>query len=90
VEKKLLTLWKEIFELEKISVDDNFFDLGGHSLTATKLVSKIQEEFSIKLSINKIFEYISIEDQALFIENIQLINQPKKVDLETEFESIKI
>jgi len=76
--------------LEKISVDDNFFDLGGHSLTATKLVSKIQEEFSIKLSINKIFEYISIEDQALFIENVQLINQPQKEDLETEFESIKI
>jgi amino acid adenylation domain-containing protein len=91
IEKELLTLWKEYFELEKISINDNFFDLGGHSLTATKLVSRIQEEFSIKLSINNIFEYATIEQQAQIIENLQLLSHVSKEDnLETEFENYNI
>lgn len=90
-EKELVSLWKDFFEVEKISIDDNFFDLGGHSLTATKLVSRIQEEFSIKLSINKIFEHATVEEQAELIESIQLINQmPKEEGLENEFENFTI
>ncbi|KAA1243793.1 non-ribosomal peptide synthetase [Aquimarina sp. RZ0] len=91
IEKKLENIWKEFFELEKISINDNFFDLGGHSLTATKLVSRVQQEFSAKTSINKIFEHPTLEEQARIIENIQLLNQKSaEEDIETQFENFTI
>ncbi len=91
-EERLITIWKEFFEIEKISLNDDFFDLGGHSLIATRLIIRIQEEFSIKLSINKIFEYPTLEEQAQYIENIGLVNQKtaKENDLEIKFDNFTI
>ncbi len=91
IEKKLVLIWKELLGIEKIGIKDNFFDLGGHSLSATKLVSSIQKAFSIKISINKIFEHPILEDQSDLIENLGTINQSNKdQDLETEFENFSI
>ena len=91
VEKKLSLLWKEILGVEQIGIKDNFFDLGGHSLSVTKLVSKIQKEFLIKISINKIFEHSILEEQSRLIENIQIINQTVIIeDEETQFENFLI
>lgn len=91
IEQKLVEIWQEVLGVEKVGIQDNFFDLGGHSLTATKLVSRIQEEFSIKLSINKVFEYVTIEQQAEYIENLKLVgNISKEEDLETQFENFTI
>jgi amino acid adenylation domain-containing protein len=90
-EKKLVVLWKEILEVEHIGLKDNFFDLGGHSLSATKLVSSIQKEFSIKLSLNKIFETPILEDQSRLIENVQIVSQHNSsLDEKIEFENFSI
>ncbi|WP_298510762.1 non-ribosomal peptide synthetase [uncultured Kordia sp.] len=90
-ESKLAELWSTLLSQEKIGRTANFFDLGGHSLSSAKLVSLIQNEFSVKLTINKIFEYPDLESMANHIDNIVLIqlNQNQE-DIETEFENFSI
>ncbi|MCP5047459.1 MAG: non-ribosomal peptide synthetase, partial [bacterium] len=48
-EQKLHGLWARMFELEKISVTDNFFNLGGNSLNVMNLISTIHREFDIRI-----------------------------------------
>ncbi|HLP59043.1 MAG TPA: amino acid adenylation domain-containing protein, partial [Candidatus Deferrimicrobium sp.] len=69
IEMKLAEIWATILEIEPatISRDDNFFNLGGHSLKATILVSKIYKEFNVKLPLIKIFQQSTIRDLAAVI-----------------------
>jgi amino acid adenylation domain-containing protein/non-ribosomal peptide synthase protein (TIGR01720 family) len=71
-EKQVAGLWKRVLETDKIHRDDNFFELGGHSLLATKLVSLIQEELKLHLTIKDVFVY------PVFSDMIRLL-QSKKV-----------
>ncbi|NIM15215.1 MAG: amino acid adenylation domain-containing protein [Candidatus Aminicenantes bacterium] len=58
VEEKLVEIWSEVLGIgkEKISIDANFFQLGGHSLRATLLISRIHNEFNVKLSLREAFK----------------------------------
>jgi len=57
IEMKLANLWSEILNIEKesISVESDFFKLGGHSLKATLLMSRIEREFQVKIPLTEIF-----------------------------------
>ncbi len=54
IEAKMASVWEEILGIERIGVKDNFFDLGGDSIKAIRIVSKLIVDFEIK--INDIFE----------------------------------
>ncbi|MCP5105950.1 MAG: hypothetical protein GY950_21360, partial [bacterium] len=49
-------MWEDILAVKPIGIEDNFFDLGGHSLLATLFLSRIQEEFQVRLEMRVIFE----------------------------------
>jgi thioester reductase-like protein len=66
----LVDTWKVLLGLPEIGIHDNFFDLGGHSLTAAKLLSKIRETFHLELAVAKIFEEPTVERLAATIDNI--------------------
>ncbi|MCP5053865.1 MAG: AMP-binding protein, partial [bacterium] len=73
IEKKLVEIWMEILEIESsgtIGIDDNFFHLGGQSLTATVLVSKIHRVFNAKLTLNEIFNAPCIRDLSEVIKKM--------------------
>ncbi|MEM6687699.1 MAG: non-ribosomal peptide synthetase, partial [Bacteroidota bacterium] len=92
-EIQLASLWRSIVAHDKIGKTANFFDLGGHSLSSAKLVSLIQNEFSVKLSLNKIFEHPDLESMANHIDTIKLIQQNQDQDqdsIETDFENFSI
>ncbi|MFC0516342.1 condensation domain-containing protein, partial [Mucilaginibacter angelicae] len=54
---------------EGIGINDNFFDLGGHSLKATRLVSQIHRVFEVKVSLRDLFNHMVLEDQSRLIVN---------------------
>lgn len=68
-EKKLVQLWEQTLSLDKVSVFDYFYDLGGNSLSATLLHSYIQKEFGIRLSLTSILQNPTIEIMAKQIGN---------------------
>ncbi len=67
IEQKLVELWKEILEVDKIGVHDNFFELGGHSLKATILMSKIHKELNVEISLSEVFKKPTIKELAEYI-----------------------
>ena len=64
VESKLLGIWQEVLGLERVSVHENFFDLGGHSLLLVKLHSKLTQNFNTSLSIIDLFRLPSVNSLA--------------------------
>ena len=63
-EVQLLELWKETLGAVQISTIDNFFDVGGESLSAARLVIKIRKEFNSSIPLVSIFDYPTIKSFA--------------------------
>lgn len=58
VENTLVELWSEVLEIDKnkISIDSNFFQLGGHSLKATILMTRIHKAFNVDIPLSQVFK----------------------------------
>jgi acyl carrier protein len=67
-EKELAALWSEILGSDNFGIHDNFFDCGGHSLTATQLVTRIRKNFAVELSLRDFLKYPTIAGLAELIE----------------------
>jgi len=81
VEKTLAEIWAEVLKLEKVGIHDNFFDLGGHSLAATRLISRVIQEFHFELPIKALFESPTVAAMSALIMQHQE-NQAGRDDLE--------
>ncbi|MEA2905942.1 MAG: hypothetical protein QOI12_3329 [Alphaproteobacteria bacterium] len=55
-EKLLAQIWEELLRAEKVGIDDNFFDLGGHSLAATRLLSRVRDRFQVEVTMRGFFD----------------------------------
>nr|WP_273694644.1 phosphopantetheine-binding protein [Tenacibaculum sp.] len=73
VDKKLIVIWKEVLEVDKIGIQDNFFNLGGNSLKATRLLNYLYKEFDLKLNLLTIFNTLTIEHLSDEINRLLLI-----------------
>ena len=67
LENRLVRLWQEVLNLEQVGIDDNFFDLGGHSLLMMKVFRKLREELSGEFSIVDMFRYTTVRTLAAFL-----------------------
>ena len=68
IEKVLTQIWAELLGLEQVGIHANFFDLGGHSLLATQVMSRLQGEFQVELSLRTFFEQPTIASLAVITE----------------------
>ncbi|KKD56757.1 non-ribosomal peptide synthetase, partial [Paenibacillus sp. ICGEB2008] len=71
LEAKLVAIWQGVLGPVTIGVTDNFFDLGGHSLRATTLVSKVHKELSVDLPLRDVFRHSTIEAMAEAISQLE-------------------
>jgi acyl-CoA synthetase (AMP-forming)/AMP-acid ligase II/acyl carrier protein len=70
VERELAAIWAEVFGLEEVGVRDDFFDLGGHSLTAIRVINRIRDRLLVELPVRTVFDKPTIEDLALEITQV--------------------
>lgn len=70
LEEKLVNLWKESLNIDKVGIKDNFFELGGDSLKAIKIVTMAEKE-GIKIELADLYKYNTIEDIAKVVSLIE-------------------
>lgn len=71
LDNRLIGIWEEILGRTGIGIMDNFFDLGGHSLKATRVIAKIHEMFGVKIDMKSLFVEPTITHLSDYIETIQ-------------------
>jgi amino acid adenylation domain-containing protein/non-ribosomal peptide synthase protein (TIGR01720 family) len=81
-EEKLVKIWQELLQRETISVKDDFFALGGHSLKAVRLSNEYQKMLGVKISLKDLFTYSNIAAQADLINSLNKVEfkQIQKID----------
>jgi amino acid adenylation domain-containing protein len=67
IEHKLADIWQELLNLKHIGIQANFFDMGGHSLLAVKMLVEINKLFGIDLPLGTIYQYPTIKQLASII-----------------------
>lgn len=76
VETKLVKIWKDILEVKNIGINNNFLDLGGHSLKGMALIANINKEFEVEIPLKVIFSNPTIKGIA------EIISMTKQSDYE--------
>jgi acyl carrier protein len=82
-EKNITKYWGEVLGYHPVGVLDNYFEVGGNSLLATKLMTRLSDEFEMKLTFKELSECVTIKELA------SLVNSKKKMmelvsDMETD------
>ena len=78
-EKVISEIWSTLLGVEKVSIYDNFFDIGGHSLLLIQVHSKLQEAFTQPISIVDLFQYPTIHALAQYLNQDQ-DEESRKID----------
>jgi amino acid adenylation domain-containing protein len=81
VEEVLAKIWAEVLGVERVGVNDNFFALGGHSLTVMRLATRIRFAFGIEFPIRSAFSNPTIQAMA---EEIEYITQNEIIAMPEE------
>jgi len=72
VESQLVEIWKQILDINKVSTNQDFFDLGGHSFLAVEMFAKIKTVFGIQIPLATLFRAATIETLAGVIRDTDL------------------
>jgi acyl transferase domain-containing protein/thioesterase domain-containing protein/acyl carrier protein len=67
IERELATMWRELLGVERVGRDDDFFELGGQSLIAVRLFTRMKKRYSIDLPLSTLFEAPTIGECAAIV-----------------------
>lgn len=68
LEEMIAEIWQEVLKIEQVGVNDSFLALGGHSLSAIRIVSRINEALELPVNVNSVFEKPTIAAFAEYLE----------------------
>jgi hypothetical protein len=71
VEETLAAIWTEVLGVEPVSVCDDFFALGGHSLSAARVLSRVRDLLRVQVALPVVFERRTIERLADLISTLE-------------------
>ncbi|QUH28821.1 non-ribosomal peptide synthetase [Vallitalea guaymasensis] len=63
-QEKLVSIWRNVLGINKIGINDNFFNIGGDSLNAVRIISEIQKELNVEITLRDMFDYSNIKTLA--------------------------
>jgi acyl carrier protein len=67
-EQAIADIWAEVLRVEDVMVHDDFFDLGGHSMLATKVIVRIEDVFGVRLPLRAVFEHRTVAELGAAVE----------------------
>jgi amino acid adenylation domain-containing protein len=70
-EEVLSQIWSEVLGLDRLGIHDDFFELGGDSLMATRIINRVFQAFKLEVSIKVLFDAPTVAGMAMFIEQNQ-------------------
>jgi len=68
IEKELASIWSEVLAVQRVRPEDNLFDLGGHSLLITRIISRIRKAFRVDIPIHAFFESPTLAEITAIVE----------------------
>ncbi|HEX7649846.1 MAG TPA: phosphopantetheine-binding protein, partial [Noviherbaspirillum sp.] len=68
LEELVAGIWADVLALERVGVEDNFFQIGGHSLLAMRLLARIQEAVQIELTPRQLFDAPTVAAMCRMVE----------------------
>lgn len=71
IEQRIQQIWSEVLSVYPVGIDDNFLDLGGHSVAAMRLVSRVCKEFQLEIPLRMLFEAPTVAQMADVIDRHQ-------------------
>jgi non-ribosomal peptide synthetase component F/thioesterase domain-containing protein len=69
VEEKLQIIWQQSLDQPNVRISDSFFDLGGNSLLAARMLAKVEQQFGVKIKLNALLQFPTIAKLATLIEH---------------------
>ncbi len=72
IESEIASIWAEFLPHQKIGVLDNLFELGGNSITATRIASRLRKFYNASISVRDVFRAANIAELAVVVERAQL------------------
>jgi acyl-CoA synthetase (AMP-forming)/AMP-acid ligase II/acyl carrier protein len=76
--QRLTALWSDVLDVSDLGADDSFLEVGGDSITATALVIRVENEFSVEVPLMAFFDAATIRRQAALVD--QLVQTPSQPD----------
>lgn len=64
VENRIAHIWRDLLKLEQVGIHDNFFDLGGHSLMAVRILTLIERDLGVRLPLTSFFHSATVAQLA--------------------------
>ncbi|CAG0936138.1 nonribosomal peptide synthetase DhbF [Thermoflexales bacterium] len=74
-EQILAAIWRQVLNLEEVGAEDNFFDLGGHSLLLTQVHSQLRSQLDREVTLMDLFRYPTIRALAHYLDRDQSAEQ---------------
>ena len=75
--ERLALIWQELLDVAAIGPDDDFFDLGGHSIFALQTVHRVFDEFGVEVTIDDLFTFPTL---ASFAQRIDTLSAQRSTD----------
>jgi acyl carrier protein len=64
LERRLAAIWKHTLAMDRVGIEDDFFQIGGHSVLASQMLAQISDEMEVELPIRQLFETPTIKKLA--------------------------
>jgi acyl carrier protein len=83
IEERLTGILTRLLGVARISIHDNFFEMGGHSLLAAQVIVRVRESFGVQLSLRRLFEHPTVKEISAEIECL-ILAKPETTEANAE------
>ena len=75
LEADVAQIWSDVLGVDRVGVRDKFFDLGGHSLMATQILSRVRQQFNVELPLRQLFDTPTVANLSRLIERAVVLHE---------------